>query len=281
MPVFPRPCNPRRNPSRSYSAEPRRSSPYKRNSSPVQPTGGGPRIVYEAPKPALPPRVKSGHGPALVYQLPAVKSSQTKSSPSTAKTPSSEPRPAASRKDQEPMSYCIMDRIEKKYNESSSQLIGQHLYIVLCFQSAVATILFLVFVCVPVAMISIGALNFSNCKLSYAIPVSLTVAGCAYFLIPLLSAILDWNANNSFCPVTISVLVIVALGASTAGALVVFREVWPSTEPEDSRYCHPALYYFSFVMWSMFVIFMPVMLVVSVVVFRRFGRHNVSTDRPS
>ncbi|CAN7992521.1 unnamed protein product [Ixodes pacificus] len=281
MPLLPRPCNPSRNPPRSRSADHRHYSSNKRNSTPEQPTGGGPKLVCEPPRPALPPTVKSGRGPVLDYQHPAVNTSKSKVRPSSTKITATEPSPTAGSKDQEPMSCCIMDRIEKKYSESSSQLNGQHLYIVLCFQSAVATILFLVFLCVPVAMISIGALNFSNCKLNDAIPLTLTVAGCAYFLIPLLSAALDWNANNHYCPVIVSLLVIVALGASTAGALVVFREVWPSAEPGDSRYCHPTLYYFSFVMWSTFIVFVPVMLVVSVVVFRRFGRHNVNAVRPS
>ncbi|XP_040358712.1 uncharacterized protein LOC121047498 [Ixodes scapularis] len=281
MPVLPRPCTPRRNPPRSRSADHRHSSHKKRNSTPEQPTGGGPKLVCEPPRPALPSTVKTGRGPVLDYQYPAVNTSKSSVRPSSTKITATEPSPTAGSKDQEPMSCCIMDRIEKKYSESSSQLNGQHLYIVLCFQSAVATILFLVFLCVPVAMISIGALNFSNCKLNDAIPLTLTVAGCAYFLIPLLSAALDWNANNRYCPVIVSLLVIVALGASTAGALVVFREVWPSAEPGDSRYCHPTLYYFSFVMWSTFIVFVPVMLVVSVVVFRRFGRHNVNAVRPS
>lgn len=132
-------------------------------------------------------------------------------------------------------------------------------------------------------MITVGSMNLSNCKLSYGIPLSLTIAGCAYFMIPLLSAALDWNASNSYCPVCISILVIVALTSSTAGSVLVFKEVWPSGKPDDPRYCHPALYYFSFVMWSTYVIFIPAMIVVSVVVFRKFGRHNVhaATSPPS
>ncbi|CAN7978402.1 unnamed protein product [Ixodes persulcatus] len=281
MPLLPRPCNPLRNPPRSRSAEYRSASSNKRNSSPGKPKPGGPKIVYEAPVPALTSSVKSGRGPVHAYQYPAVKKAPPGVLHSTTKITTTEPSTAAGSKDQEPMSCCIMDRIEKKYSESSSQLNGQHLYIVLCFQSAVATILFLVFLCVPVAMISIGELNFSSCKLNDAIPVTLTVAGCAYFLIPLLSAALDWNANNHYFPVIVSLLVFVAVGASTAGALVVFMEVWPSTKPSDWRYCHPTLYYFSFVMWSTFIIFVPVMLVLSVVVFRRCGRHNINAVRQS
>ncbi|CAN7947361.1 unnamed protein product [Ixodes hexagonus] len=280
MPVFPRPCSPVRNQAWPPPAERRHSYTPKSDLSPVRPTGEGPRIVYEAPVPALPPKVKSAHAPSLVSQYPPAKSSQPKVLPSPTKIASKEPTtPPASNKVQEPMSCCIMDRIEKKYNESSSQLNGQHLCIVLCFQSAVATIIFLVLLCVPVAMITIGALNFSNCKLNYAIPLTLTVAGCTYFLIPLLSAALDWNANNSYCPVVISALVVVALGASTVGALVVFSEAWPSAERGDPRYCHPTLYYFSFVMWLTFIVFVPVMLVVSVVVFRRFTRHKINAAR--
>lgn len=168
-----------------------------------------------------------------------------------------------------------MDRIEKKYDESSSELDGQHLYIVLCFQAAVATLLFLLFLCVPVAMITVGALHLSNCRLSYGIPLCLTIAGCAYLLIPLLSAALDWNAGNGYCPAIISLLVAVAVAASAAGSVYVFSGMWPSAEPQHPRYCHPAVYYFSFVMWSSFIAFIPVMLVASVVVFRKYGKHNV------
>ncbi|KAL1484522.1 hypothetical protein MTO96_050015 [Rhipicephalus appendiculatus] len=125
-------------------------------------------------------------------------------------------------------------------------------------------------------MITVGALNLSNCRLSYAIPLCLTVAGCAYLLIPLLSAALDWNASNSYCPVMISVLVCGGHGRLDHGLRVrVFGHVAfgeagrspvlpprPSTTSRSS--CGPpsSCSY-------------PVMLVVSVVVFRKYGKHNV------
>ncbi|KAL1438320.1 hypothetical protein MTO96_048390 [Rhipicephalus appendiculatus] len=295
MPGIPRPCSPRRK-SRSASAEPgKRSRLAQAADKPQHAATTGPVLVYQVAKPAS--KESSGHGPVIVYQYPRVPDSPSKlptrttsrssrsgranASPRTPPSPPSPPTPprrtpvSPAEEQPEPKSCCIMDRIEKKYQESSSQLDGQHLYIVLCFQSAIATLLFLLFLCVPVAMITVGALNLSNCRLSYAIPLCLTVAGCAYLLIPLLSAALDWNASNSYCPVMISVLVVVAMGASTTGSVFVFSGMWPSGKPDDPRYCHPAVYYFSFVMWSTFIVFIPVMLVVSVVVFRKYGKHNV------
>ncbi|KAK8758360.1 hypothetical protein V5799_004009 [Amblyomma americanum] len=295
MPGIPRPCSPRRK-TRSASVEPQ-SGARLAPGSPTARTTTGPVLVYQVEKPvrsepsrepvlvyqvAQPARGTPSHEPVLVYQYPAspsptqsVRRAAT-SNKSSGRASSASPRgPSPEAEEPEPQSCCIMDRIQKKYQESSSQLDGQHLYIVLCFQSAVATLLFLLFLCVPVAMITVGALNLSNCRLSYGIPLCLTVAGCAYLLIPLLSAALDWNASNSYCPIMISVLVMVAMGASVAGSVIVFTGMWPSGKPDDPRYCHPAVYYFSFVMWSTFVIFIPVMLVVSVVVFRKYGSHNV------
>ncbi|XP_054929755.1 uncharacterized protein [Dermacentor andersoni] len=288
MPGIPRPCSPRRK-SRSASAEREKGPVLAQAAAKPQPAATtGPVLVYQVAKPAR--SESSSHDPVIVYQYPRVLDSPSKSptratssrssrssraSPSPRTSPVRRAAVSPTEEQPEPQSCCIMDRIEKKYQESSSELDGQHLYIVLCFQSAIATLLFLLFLCVPVAMITVGALNLSNCRLSYAIPLCLTVAGCAYLLIPLLSAALDWNASNSYCPIMISVLVVVAMGASTTGSVFVFSGMWPSGKPDDPRYCHPAVYYFSFIMWSTFIVFIPVMLVVSVVVFRKYGRHNV------
>ncbi|XP_077557898.1 uncharacterized protein LOC144173290 [Haemaphysalis longicornis] len=282
MSKIPRPCSPRpKSPRRSSAAEPSPSEGPRLVYAASPAATSGPVIVYQVDGPA-PSASSSHHEPVLVYQHRKERSSSSRSpSPppaaprgragSAARTPSAEARA----RHQEPQSCCIMDRIEKKYDESSSELDGQHLYIVLCFQAAVATLLFLLFLCVPVAMITVGALNLSNCRLSYGIPLCLTIAGCAYLLIPLLSAALDWNAGNGYCPAIISLLVAVAVAASAAGSVYVFSGMWPSAEPQHPRYCHPAVYYFSFVMWTSFIVFIPVMLVASVVVFRKYGKHNV------
>lgn len=160
---------------------------------------------------------------------------------------------------------------ELRKEEPPSHLDVQHLRIVLCFQSTIATLLFLLFVCVPLAMITIGTLNLSNCKLSQGIPLCLTIAGCAYFLIPLLSVALDWNAQNFYCPTVISMLGLVAAGASTAGAIFVYSSAWPSAKRDDPNYCNPVVYYFSFAIWTFYIVFVPVLIVVTLAVFRKYG----------
>lgn len=282
MPGIPRPCSPRRNTSHpTYAKSQRPEGPL---ASPL--LSGPPNRQY--PYRDLPQLHQVSttpifdHGPVLLYPGSPARpepAGQSQLLPLTGlpiRQPASKsPEGPSGERKAEPPSCCVMDRIQKKYDEPSSQLDGQHLYIVLCFQSAIVTLLFLIFLCVPVAMITIGSLNLSNCKLSPAIPFCLVIAGCAYFLLPLLSAALDWNAQSSYCPVIITIVGAVAAVASTAGSVFVFRNAWPSTNRDDPHYCEPVLYYFSFAMWVAYICFVPVLITVTVFVFRRFSRINI------
>ncbi|XP_064454642.1 uncharacterized protein LOC135365892 [Ornithodoros turicata] len=162
--------------------------------------------------------------------------------------------------------------IRIQHDEAPSHLDEQHLHIVLCFQSAIVTLLLLLFFALPLTMIAVGTLNLSNCKVHKGIPLCLMVGGCTYFVLPLLSAALDWNARNSYCPMVITVLGVVAAGASATGAVLVYRNAWPSADRNDVRYCDPVVYYFSFVMWTAFLVFVPVVLVVTAFVFQKYGK---------